>query len=285
MSKQLVKHILTSESFWTLSKPLVYSLGLETAFLLINFTEAEAILSDDEGWFYQTQPTVESLTTLSRHKQDQCIKQLVDAGILEQENRGMPMKRYFRIDYNRVSTLVVENQHPWLSKISNHGCRKSATIKNIYKESNNKEKDTDDYYAKEVETQEQEQITKEKDIAYKEVYEYYLSLGLIQHRAYTKDIAKAIKKGMTDNKYSIDYAKELLDRHKEVVKITSKRDFPVRARGLAEFFGQKAYKATHLICSEYEEGGKLYEEYLKGKCKDKDRPERKIIIDSNYLNQ
>ena len=112
---------------------------------------------------------------------------------------------------------------------------------------------------------------------YKLVYDYYLTLDLVKHRAYTNDISKAIKKGMADNKYSVEYAKVLLDRHKKVVDITKNKDYPVRARGLPEFFGQKAYKATHLICSEYEEGGKLYEEHLKNKEDIKKRPPLKKV--------
>ena len=101
---------------------------------------------------------------------------------------------------------------------------------------------------------------------YKEVYEHYLSLDLIKHRAYTKDISKAIKKAMEDNNYSIEYCKTLLDRHKQVVEIT-KNDgqYSVQPRPITQFFGQKVKNATHLICSEYEEGGKYYEKHLKGK--------------------
>lgn len=117
------------------------------------------------------------------------------------------------------------------------------------------------------------QIKKERKLKettdYKSVYDYYLTLNLIKHRAYTNDIKKAITKAIKDNKYTVDYAKTLLDRHKEIIELTKNADFPVRVRGLTEFFGQKAYKATHLICSEYEEGGKLYEEYLNNKHKDR----------------
>lgn len=105
-------------------------------------------------------------------------------------------------------------------------------------------------------------VNKEKKDNYKDIYDYYISLDLIKHRAYTNDIAKAIKKAMKDNKYDVEYMKVLLDRHKQVVEITKNNDKPVAIRGLTQFFGQKAYNATHLICSEYEEGGKLYETYL-----------------------
>lgn len=104
-------------------------------------------------------------------------------------------------------------------------------------------------------------INNNKD--FKSVFDYYLSLDLVKHRAYTKDMQKAITKAVKDNKYDIEYCKTLLDRHEKVVEITKNTEYPVKARGFAEFFGQKVFKATHLICSEYEEGGKYYEQYLK----------------------
>jgi phage replication O-like protein O len=105
----------------------------------------------------------------------------------------------------------------------------------------------------------------------KDIYEYYISLDLVKHRTFTEDIKKSIVSAMKNNKYTIDYCKVLLDRHKKVVETTKKSEKPVQVRGLTEFFGQKAYQAKHLICSEYEEGGKYYEKYLKGST-----PERKL---------
>lgn len=105
------------------------------------------------------------------------------------------------------------------------------------------------------------QIKKKENI--KEIYDFYLSLNLIKHRAYTNDMVKAIKKAMSDNKYNEEYCKTLLERHKKVVEVTKDTQFPVKARSLTEFFGQKVFNATHLICSEYEEGGKYYEQYIK----------------------
>lgn len=156
MSRHLTKQLLLSGSFWVLNKNLVQVLGLETAFLLSNFTEAEKMMADQEGWFYQTTPTVEKMTTLSRHKQDQCIKQLIDLDVLEQKNKGMPMKRYFRINFDRVATLLVDNLQPSEKEIDNQVCEKSATSKeSSYKESDNKESSSgsdNNLYSKSTET-------------------------------------------------------------------------------------------------------------------------------------
>ena len=98
-----------------------------------------------------------------------------------------------------------------------------------------------------------------------------MTLDLKKHRAYTDDIKKSIESAMKNNKYTIEYCKTLLDRHKRVIELTKKSEKPIQVRGLTEFFGQKAYQAKHLICSEYEEGGKHYERYIKG---DNSKPEK-----------
>lgn len=106
---------------------------------------------------------------------------------------------------------------------------------------------------------------KENNIDYVSVFNYYMTLNLIKHKTYTNAMTNAIKKAMTDNKYDIEYCKVLLKRHETVVEKTKNAQFPIKARGITEFFGQKVYNATHLICSEYEEGGKHYEDYIKPK--------------------
>jgi hypothetical protein len=159
----LAKQVVHMSAYWVLNKNMVQIFGLESAMLLSNFAEADSMFLDSEdGWFYQTSETVERLTTLSRHKQNKCIQILVDAGVLHQQNKGMPMKRYFRLDYDVLATLLAdfqqtgvvldkkdqfaenqqpveevhfaENQQPTLLKTDNQLCQKSATIKNIDKE-------------------------------------------------------------------------------------------------------------------------------------------------------
>lgn len=132
---------------------------------------------------------------------------------------------------------------------------------------------------KQVGVQLPKQVTKKERTKenYKEIYDYYMSLDLKKHRAYTDDMRKAIESAMKNNKYDIEYCKALLKRHREVVKATKNNDYPVKVRSLAEFFGQKVANAKHLICAEYEEGGKYYESYLKGK-------EDKPIQETRFVN-
>ena len=93
----------------------------------------------------------------------------------------------------------------------------------------------------------------------KEIFEHYLSLNLIKHKKYTPAMDLAIKTAMANNGYTVDDCKTLLDRHKKAVEATKGSEYSIRARPLHEFFGQKAYQAKHLICADYEEGGKYYD--------------------------
>ena len=103
----------------------------------------------------------------------------------------------------------------------------------------------------------------------KSVFDHYQTLNLISHRSYTKEMQQAILSAMKNNHYDIGYCKTLLDRHKAVVEMTRSSDYHVKPRSLQEFFGQKVFNAKHLICSEYDEGGKYYEKYLKGNQEEK----------------
>ena len=105
MEKNSIKQLLMSSNYFVLNKKLVKILGIETAFFLTSLVEADEMLADDEGWFYQTVPQIQEVTGLSEHKQNNCIEKLISLGLLEKENKGMPMKRYFRLNYTQVLNL------------------------------------------------------------------------------------------------------------------------------------------------------------------------------------
>lgn len=107
-----------------------------------------------------------------------------------------------------------------------------------------------------------------KENKYREIFDYYLSLKLTNHKTYTISMAAAIKKVV--DVYGTDEVKKLLDRHKQVVELTKDSEYKVKVRGLNDFFSQKANKeiGSSLIYEEYLEGGKKYEQYLKGSVKD-----------------
>lgn len=159
MQEKTFKQLLMSSNYYTLNKQIVKELGIESAFLLTILIEASDGLADNEGWFYQTIEKIGELTGLGRHKQDKIIKELIDLKILEQKNKGVPCKRYFKINYEMIENLVFQNQQSSLSfsdkldcqkktnysvenrqtSLSENGNNKEYIINNLNKELNHKE--------------------------------------------------------------------------------------------------------------------------------------------------
>ena len=110
MEERTLKQLLMSSSYFVLNKQIVKAIGIEAGFLLTTLIEASDGLANDDGWFYKTAPSLEEETGLSNHKQSKIIEELTKLGILEQENKGMPMKRYFRINFNKIEELVFKTQ-------------------------------------------------------------------------------------------------------------------------------------------------------------------------------
>ena len=92
MKDRTLKQLLMSSSYFVLNKQIVKLFVIETAFLLTTLIEASDGLANDEGWFYKTAPSLEEETGLSNHKQSKIIEELTKLGILEQDNKGMPIK-------------------------------------------------------------------------------------------------------------------------------------------------------------------------------------------------
>lgn len=109
MSEILTKQILLGSSYIVINKTVLKIFGYETALFLSTLAEAETLLSDADGWFYQTADTIEGLTGLSRYKQDKCVEALEEKEVLIKEVRGLPARRYFRLNYQIIQTLIEEH--------------------------------------------------------------------------------------------------------------------------------------------------------------------------------
>jgi len=112
-----------------------------------------------------------------------------------------------------------------------------------------------------------------------EIFEYWckkaeIEDALMKHRKKSKAMENALS--AIGKIYSIEKAKELIDRFCIVFNNSSSEEFRVRKRSLDEFFGQKAYQKKWLICEEYDDEGckwLAYNEAIKkvGDTNDKNR--------------
>lgn len=99
---KLLKAFLGQKSFLMINKEMMREVGMEAAIFLSILVDADNIF--EEEWVYQTQPTIEGLSCgfLTRRKQENAIKTLIERGFIEQKNMGLPMKRYFKINEEEV---------------------------------------------------------------------------------------------------------------------------------------------------------------------------------------
>lgn len=209
MEDRTLKQLLMSSSYFVLNKQIVKAIGIEAGFLLTTLIEASDGLANEDGWFYKTAPSLEEETGLSNHKQSKIIEELTKLGILEQENKGMPMKRYFRINFNKVEELVFKTQDLKNSKPSNEEIEKQGfknfeckDLKNsnacIEKISNNKE-----YINK--------NLNKELNNIYKEAVDYLNQKVGTKYKSSSKNTTKHIKVRLNDG-YTLEDFKTVIDK-------------------------------------------------------------------------
>lgn len=65
----------------------------------------------DAEWIYKTIDEMKKETCLSRSEQDNAIRSWMKLGVIQKEVRGVPPKRYFRIDLERLFQLLDTANH------------------------------------------------------------------------------------------------------------------------------------------------------------------------------
>ena len=208
MEDRTLKQLLISSSYFVLNKQIVKAIGIESGFLLTTLIEASDGLANDDGWFYKTAPSLEEETGLSNHKQSKIIEELTKLGILEQENKGMPMKRYFRINFNKIEELVFKknskNSKPSIEENKKQGFEnfECKDLKNsnacIEKISNNKELNNNN-------------LNKELNNIYKEAVDYLNEKAGTKYKYNSKNTTKHIQARIREG-YTLEDFKIVIDK-------------------------------------------------------------------------
>ncbi|WP_373896405.1 hypothetical protein [Virgibacillus sp. CBA3643] len=94
--------IFSSDGWIPVNKRLSHEVGIEGAIIYGELSRKEKWYSDNDrlhngGWFFVTHEDLEESTTLKRRAQDRGVKALVDIGLLEKKQMGLPARRFFRL--------------------------------------------------------------------------------------------------------------------------------------------------------------------------------------------
>ena len=105
-----ILQLLASRNFITVNKTLIQTLGIEEAIMLgelaseYDYWKSNGEL--EEGWFFSTVENVEENTTLTKYKQKKALDNLQKIGVLEVQRKGIPAKRYIKINEERVFEIL-----------------------------------------------------------------------------------------------------------------------------------------------------------------------------------
>lgn len=107
--------LLSSSNYLVINKDLIKVLGIEESILLGELaSEYDYWLKKgelDNEYFYSTIENIEKNTTLSKYKQTQAISKLKELGIVETKLKGIPAKRYIKINEQRIEEVLQDKMY------------------------------------------------------------------------------------------------------------------------------------------------------------------------------
>ena len=101
-----ILQLISTSNFITVNKDLIKELGLEEAIMLGELASEYDYWNNkneiEDGYFYSTIENIEEKTTLTAYKQRKCLENLKNKGIIDIQIRGIPAKRYIKINEEKV---------------------------------------------------------------------------------------------------------------------------------------------------------------------------------------
>lgn len=122
--------LISSKGYLTISKELARNIGLDETLVLTELISKynywnEKQQLDEEDYFYLTVEDLEYETTLSKYKQTQAINNLKKLKLIQTIVKGLPAKRYFKINENNIKKLF------FFDSKKSEECRNDKEVKNL----------------------------------------------------------------------------------------------------------------------------------------------------------
>ena len=153
----IISSTIAGDNFIVVNRDLITKLGLNSAVMLCELAnERSYYINSGElvgGMFYSTIENIQKRTGLSRRQQSKAISELKEFGIIEAVVKGVPAKRYFKLNESEILKLLankkyvenqnVQNEHGSLyemNKQASSKCTGKNNKKNNKKNNNNNTK-------------------------------------------------------------------------------------------------------------------------------------------------
>lgn len=102
--------LIASSSFLTVNMAIAKQVGNDAAILLAELASSQVYFEGNgmltDGMFFETVELIEDRTNLTKYQQSKAVKVLEESGILRTKLKGIPAKRYFFVDGEKIVELV-----------------------------------------------------------------------------------------------------------------------------------------------------------------------------------
>lgn len=205
-----ILQLLASRNYIAVNKELIKCIGLDETILLGELaSECEYWLSQEkleDGYFYSTIDMVEQNTTLTDYQQRKAIKVLQDMGLVEVVIKGLPPKRYIKINEDTI-LKILENKNLKNLRIKTQKTKelnlKKLEINNniINKKINNKENITKESFKKpSLEEVKEYCLERSNEVDAQRFIDFYESKGWYVGKNKMKDWKAAVRTWEHNNK-------------------------------------------------------------------------------------
>ena len=105
-----VLQLIASSSFLTVNMAIAKRVGNDAAILLAELASSQVYFENNgmltDGMFFETVELIEDRTNLTKYQQSKAVKVLEESGVLKTKLKGIPAKRYFFVDGEKIADLV-----------------------------------------------------------------------------------------------------------------------------------------------------------------------------------
>lgn len=102
--------LIASSSFLTVNMAIAKQVGNDAAILLAELASSQVYFENNgmltDGMFFETVELIEDRTNLTKYQQAKAVRVLEESGILRTKLKGIPAKRYFFVDGEKIIDLV-----------------------------------------------------------------------------------------------------------------------------------------------------------------------------------
>jgi len=137
--------LLASDNFLVINRDLLKRYGLNVTLMLCelaseyNYYSKEGKLEED-GLFFSTVENISDKTGLSKYQQSEALKTLNEMGIVKTIVKGIPAKRYFKLDVEKLANKMAINSTTRSQKTRQLVVKKLDTNNNNKNNNNNNNK-------------------------------------------------------------------------------------------------------------------------------------------------